>query len=203
MKIDIAWLIKKNACTAGINWFLVCEERDVEMICKQLMAESKFVWANWLLSRALDRDNKIRYAIYAARKVLHIFEEKYPKDNRPRKAIEDSEFCLKGRLPRQAATYAANVAVSAYEMADADAAANYTINNIAEVAYSAYATAKTAAAVSATECASYAYIAVDSAVHVADNPRILTLGAPTFYIFWDDFIDYGLQLLKQQGEQND
>jgi len=50
--------------------------------------------ALWLAPRVLTKEDAVRFAIFAAREVLPIFEIKYPNDNRPRKAIESAEAWL-------------------------------------------------------------------------------------------------------------
>ena len=68
------------------------------------------------------------YAIYCAEAVLHIFEEKYPNDNRPRKAIEAAKEYLKHPTEenKQAAyAYAAAAYDAAYAAYDAAAYAAY------------------------------------------------------------------------------
>ena len=106
MKITIELLEKYEACEEGIDWFNAQEETDLAKVCDKLLAEDYFDWANWLLSRILSKDNKIRYAIHAAELVLHVFEEKYPDDDRPRKAIEAAKEYLKNQSDIYAA-YAA------------------------------------------------------------------------------------------------
>ena len=48
-----------------------------------------------------NKKNQKKLAIWAAdsaKKILHYFEEKYPKDNRPRKAIEAAREWAKGKI---------------------------------------------------------------------------------------------------------
>jgi hypothetical protein len=93
-------------------------------------------------------------AIGVALIVVEIFEEKYPGNKVPRKAIESAQAYLKGELSlelliqaKNAATYAAPAAATAAAYA-AYAAANAT--------YAAYAYAADAAADAAANAAAYA-----------------------------------------------
>lgn len=88
MKINEAWLKEVSACSVGVKWFKNQEETDCIKVIKKLIKEDKLDWANWTISRALSKENKIRYAIYAAEQVIDIFEKVYPKDKRPREAIQ-------------------------------------------------------------------------------------------------------------------
>ena len=96
-------------------------------------------------------------AIKAAESVLHIFEEKYPEDKRPRDAIENAKENLRRarageeRLPR---SYPADV--YDYSAAYDYAAATYA-------AYAAYAAADAAAAAHAAHATYAAYAAYAAA----------------------------------------
>ena len=95
---------------------------------KSLSLSDKF-W--WLIGKTnLSKDKKIDIAIQCAETVLPIFEEKYPNDDRPRKAIEAAKN-------KTDAAYAADAAAAAYDAA-ADAAAAYA----AAYAYAADAATK-------------------------------------------------------------
>jgi hypothetical protein len=128
------------------------------------------------------------FAILCAESVLKYFENKYPKDNRPRRAIEAAKGYLKHPTARAAraaadAAYAARAAYMAYaadNAADAAARAAYT-------AYAAYAAARAAytaraaymayAAYAAARAAYTAYaeidfaLLVDMAVELIMNPK--------------------------------
>ena len=88
MKITKEWLEQNNACEEGIEWFTKQKENNAIILIEKLLFENHFGWANWSICRILKRDDKTRYAIHAAKLVLHIFEDKHPDDKRPRKAIE-------------------------------------------------------------------------------------------------------------------
>ena len=78
--------------------------------------------AMWIAPRVLTKEDAVRYAIFAAREVLPIYEAKHPADKRPRKAIEAAEEWLANPCAAAAdAAYAA--ADAAYAAADAAYAA--------------------------------------------------------------------------------
>ena len=43
----------------------------------------------------MNKNQKVQYAIFAAEKVIYLFENKYPDDGRPRKAIEAAKKYVK------------------------------------------------------------------------------------------------------------
>ena len=97
MKITNEFLKEKSACTDGFRW--VNEQGIVGLehteFIKYLLAHDHYDYSNWLITKMLDKDNLIRYAIFAAEQVLDIYEKKYPGDDRPRKAIEAAKEYLK------------------------------------------------------------------------------------------------------------
>jgi hypothetical protein len=95
----------------------------------------------------------VRLAIFSARRVLGIYENKYPDDNRPRLAIEAAEaWCAD---PSAAAAYAA------YDAASVSAAAAAAAYDAA--AYAAYDAASVSAAAAAAAYDAAAYAAYDAA----------------------------------------
>ena len=116
-------LKKLGACTVEetINKFILSEHTN------------KYQYSNWLLSKILSKENRIRYAIFAAELVINIFETKYPGDKRPRNAIETAKKYLNNQTDenKNAAAYAANAANAAAYAADAADAAG--INKKEEV----------------------------------------------------------------------
>jgi hypothetical protein len=146
----------------------------------------KYRWCNWLLSRLLPKDKKIKYAIYSARLVIDLFEKKYPNDNRPRKAIEAAELYLEGKVTKE-------------QIGDADAAAAAAAN--ATVNYAAYAAAYAAkfaahaaydvdnAAYTAVAAAAAANYTADAAANYADKKEMFR-----------SIITYGLTLIAEQDK---
>ena len=95
-------------------------------------------------NRTCTKAQAVEYAIMCAEEVLFIWEEKYPKDDRPRKAIEAARAWL--AEPTEARREAAYSAAYAADAAEAAA-------NAARAAYANAAVAATAAA--ATAAAAY------------------------------------------------
>ena len=110
MKITKEWLNRKEACSGGVKWFLGQDETDGSRVVKKLIGSDaeKNDWANWLTVRLMGRKQFIAYAIYAAEQVVQIYEKEYPKDDRPRKAIEAARAVLnKNTAENRAAARAA------------------------------------------------------------------------------------------------
>ena len=116
----------------------------------------------WYTNLAARKKVQVKFAILCAKATLHIFEEKFPDDKRPRAAIEAAESWLKGYRAAAAdnAAHAANAANAANAAYAADAA--YAAAYAADAAYAAYAAA---AAADAADAAAYAaaYAAADAA----------------------------------------
>ena len=131
MKIDRKWLKTHDACADGKEFFLSEGITDAVAGIENLLAKGHANWANWLVARCLSRKGAIAYAIHAAESVLMIFEGEYPKDDRPRKAIEAAKAVLLDDSPenREKAASAAHSAAesAAYSAAysAADKAADY------------------------------------------------------------------------------
>ena len=97
---------------------------------------------DWYLNEGLRKKIFVRFACYCALEVIDIFEEKYPNDNRPRKAIEEAMKYGSDGFDKNVAVCAAYTARAAVYNADAYAAAD-TDNAAADIVYfaavSAYA----------------------------------------------------------------
>jgi len=96
MKITKEWLIEKDVCEEGLNWFLNQEETDLYKLIEKL---NRFIapeanWAVWLITRAMTRKQAIEYAIISSEFVLPLFERWYLEDQRPRLAIEAAKKVL-------------------------------------------------------------------------------------------------------------
>ena len=182
MKITKEWLEYKSACVRGKEWFNNQAETDSILVVKKLMQKNHYDWANWTLTRLMNHDQQIKYAIFAAELVIKIYEDKYPGNDEPRKAIEAAKEYLKDktedkRKAAAAAAVAANAAAdAAYVAADDDAAAAYAVNAVADAAYAAAAV--------------YAYAAAASAAAAAD-------AAADAVTIKTKIIDYGIELLEE------
>ena len=129
-----------GACHKGVQWVEQCGKVKTLDVLEALKAH-RFDWANWLIVRVMDREQRIKYALFAAKQVIGMYEDKYPKDDRPRKAIEAVEKYLKSPTEKnRKAAYAACPAYAAYTAAYAAAA---------YPAYAAYAAAAAAYAAAA------------------------------------------------------
>jgi hypothetical protein len=108
----------------------------------------------------------VEWACLCAERVLPEFEKKYPKDDRPRKAIETARKVAAGELPSSAYAAASSAAYAA--AASAAYAAASSAAYAAAYASSAYAAASSAAAASAAAyAANAAYDAANDAANAA------------------------------------
>ena len=146
---------------------------DEPLALEQILDSNGLDDALWALRVVRGHDKDLRlFACQCARLVLPIFEERYPGDARPRKAIEAAEAFALGQIGKaelekayanaadaSRAAYAAYACAAAY--ADACAAAETT------AAYAAYADAyaadaDTCAAAYTDAAATYAYAYADA-----------------------------------------
>ena len=95
MEVTNEWLKENRACEDGFEWALKRNYTDALLTVKALIKCEKVDWANWVIVRLMTRQQKSKYAVYAAELVIHIYEEKYPNDPRPRKAIEAAKNLIK------------------------------------------------------------------------------------------------------------
>ena len=203
MKLTKEWLQEKSACSEGMKWFLSHKLKTVEGVTKKLIEEDRLDWANWLLSRAMSHPQQIQYAIFSAEQVINIYEKQYPKDDRPRKAIEAAKAYLnKPTEENKAAAYAADAAahVAAYA---ADAAAYAAADAAAHAAHAAHATAYAADA--AADAAHAAYAAADAAAHAAADAAAYAANAAAYAAHAANaamkikIIRYGLKVIAKAG----
>jgi hypothetical protein len=179
MKLDLAFLYSASVCPAGREWYIAHKEPDTVERCVATLKRDKenpqaLSWANWLLAKTMTTENCQKYAIFAAKQVIQIYEKKYPRDSRPRQAIEAAEKYLNEPTEdNKNAAYAAAAAADA--AADAAGAAADSAYAAASSAHAAYAAAHAADA------------AVDAATWAAPRRKIQL-----------EIINYGLNLLKAQ-----
>src|SRR3990167_9469387 len=118
LEITVDWLEGKRACLEGIKYFETLKEKDAFKIFEEMIERKENLhWANWAIVRLIEKPQFVAYAIYAAEQVLDIYEKQYPKDDRPRKAIEAAKGYLKN--PSANAANAANAAANAANAANA------------------------------------------------------------------------------------
>jgi len=158
-----------DPCTDAWKWYLK-EKHDKntpDLLTLLLITNAENAsWARWLFTRLMTVRERREIAIFAAEQVLPIFEKKYPKDARPRKAIEAAKAVLENDTPENkkaayaayTAAYAAYAAYTAAYAAYAYAAytAAYAAYTAADAAYAAY-TAAYADAAYAADAADVAY----------------------------------------------
>ena len=154
--------------------------------CFKLTTTKELSCPDWYIDDKKRRRVQVQFAVLCAESVLHIYENQYPDDNRPRKAIEAAQNYLKkpsnaaakaANAAANAASYAAKAAYEAYAAYAAGNAAAYAAKAAYE-AYEAYA-AGNAAAYAAGNAAAYAAYAAnveidfcalaDQAVKMEDN----------------------------------
>jgi len=147
MKLTKKTVRDLRPCKDGLAWYLKNGSDDL-LDTLLRVNEYRPDYARWLFSRLANREQQTEIAIFCAEKVLPIFEDRYPDDDRPRKAILAAKNWLKEPTDtnRAAAAYDADAAAYAYAAyADAAAYAAYA----AAAAYAAYADAAAYAAYAA------------------------------------------------------
>jgi hypothetical protein len=127
----------------------------------------------WVAQRVLNTNQLIHFGLLCAESVLHIFEEKYPEDKRPRNCIEylmkiddfsnltdeQKEEILKHKNAASSASSAAYAAAYASAYSYAANAANATNATNATNAAASAANATNAAASAAAYASAYSYAA--------------------------------------------
>ena len=113
--------------------------------------------AVWSL-RSIDANRDVRlFACDCAESVLHIFEESYPNDKRPRKTIEVSRLFADGKATREELHIASAYAYAASAAAFDAAASAAAFDAVSASADAASAAAFDAASAAASAAVSYAY----------------------------------------------
>jgi hypothetical protein len=160
--LNLAFLLNPN--NANIENPLVWECKGAVVVkdygkvgCFALTITRKLRTPKWVKSDKAQRV-QVAFAILCAESVLHIYEEKYPDDARPRKAIEAAKEYLKNpTADAYASDAAADAAYAATHAADAAAYASYA----ADAAYAAAAAAYAATDAAASYAATHADAATD------------------------------------------
>ena len=174
MKITIEWLVSKNACHDGLDWF-VEQGKEVEPIplLYLLIKENQLEWANWLVVRVMDYKQYVSYAVFAAEQ-----EKQYPDDKRPREAIEAAKKCIENP--------------SDENKKEAARAANSASYSAARAAY--WAACAASAASAADSAARGAVNAADSA---ADRSAYRAARAAKSAKILKKILKYGIELLRE------
>ncbi len=180
--INIDYIKSRHACQDGIDWFLSKNEVDFNKVYEYAKLDNKLPYINWYITRLMIPKQRIKYAIFAAEKVKHIWEQYDKNDKRPQLAIAEAKKYLNN----------ANIANTAYTAYDANANAN--ANAAAYAAYAAYAAAANVAAYNAAYAANAAandaYAAANAAAYAAAN-NVTSEKAHLINI-----IDFGVALLE-------
>ena len=143
-------------------------------------AQDKSVWEQARILRQLHMPTYVELVALAtdfAERVVALYEDVYPADDRPRQAVQvartvaDAVPAAATKAVADAAAYAAYVAhadAATYAAADAAAdAAAYAADAAANAAYAAHADAAAYTAARAARTAAYAAYAADDAAHAA------------------------------------
>jgi len=124
MKITKQQIVNSEPCSDGLEFAKSCNYNMVEIYENCERGD----WMIWLLrkAKAIDKQQTVGIACLCARRSLVIFEKEYPKENRPRLAIEAAEKWVKNPTKENqkicdAAAYAAAYAAAAYAAAYAAA----------------------------------------------------------------------------------
>lgn len=211
-RITLDWLQRHNACPDGVAWWRKQRSKTLEGLWSKIKQTPKGVdWANWAVARLLSVDDRVRYAVYAARGVLQIFEARHPDDSRPRRAIEVAEKCLDCAAADAArAASAASAASRAASDAAAAAYAAAAASDAASAASDAARAASDADTASAASAASYAARAASYAANAASDTANAAACATSDAAYDADaaaraaelkkIIEHGLALVKKSKE---
>ncbi len=94
MKITIKQLKQLNACQDGIDWFNKQKNKEAKHILRQCLKDNHFDYANWFVAKLFTKPQAVMYIIFNAEQCIKNFEQTYPNDTRPRKAIEAAKQWL-------------------------------------------------------------------------------------------------------------
>jgi len=190
-----------NVFEARIKWIEKQKGKSIDEFFRQALKEGRHKDVNWAITKLLRKENKIRYAVFAAKQVVGIFEKKCP-DKRPRLAIQAAEEYLKNPT-QENRTIAYNAANDAYDAIYCD----YDSVAATEAARSAYSAAfcahisfftyKYSEEDAATDAMFAAHHAVKSAYYAAYEDADNIQKAWTK--MYTKILKYGLELLKQEG----
>jgi len=134
MKVSLRLLQKLRACDDGIEFYKkVGQPKTIKGCIKTAIEHNELKYASWFIVRCMDKIQCVQYAVFAAEQVLSIFENRYPNDKRPRKAIEAARQYIEN--PSKENANAANATYATYAAYVADAAAAYVADAAADTAY--------------------------------------------------------------------
>ena len=120
MKITRQFLIDNDACEDGVDAFTETfgGEADLKDVAAYGLREGGEMlgYVMWLLPRCMNKEQCVRYAVFAAESVLPVFEREYPDDKRPRTVIDAAKAWV-AEPGERTAKAAAEAAVAAAEAA--------------------------------------------------------------------------------------
>ena len=180
LKITKEWLVSKEACQDGFEWFVEQnkEFEPVELI-DLLIKENQLDWANWLVVRVMNYSQYVSYAVFAAEQVIENYEKQYPDDKRPREAIEAAKRCIENPSDENKKEAANSASYSAAYSA----------------ARAAYWAACAASAASAADSAARG--AVNAADSAADRSAYRAARAAKSAKILKKILKYGIKLLTE------
>ena len=142
MLITEKWLNDQNACGGGIQWWKSLNTGKPEDIFRAAQTEEEFDYCVWMVKYTFNKKQAVEFSIFCAEKVLHFWEEKYPENDSPARAIEAAKKYLKRpcKETKDAAKDAANAsAAAAAAYAASAAAAEAAVNAAGAAGAAAYA----------------------------------------------------------------
>jgi hypothetical protein len=174
MKINKQVIAALNPCADRFNNYVI-NNQDKDFTVQDFLGLDNITYSDkiWVMTRLMTTEQCIKWSIACADSVISLYEDKYPNDNRPRKAIEAAVAYIEAPTEENRndahdayAAYAAHAAYAAYAAAHAahdahDAyAAAHAAYAAAHAAHDAYAAAHDAyAAAHAAHDAHDAYAA--------------------------------------------
>jgi hypothetical protein len=94
IEISKAWLDIFDAPQAVRDLWKKKKEINPRVTIEALIKKGKYSMASWVLVRALNRKNKVKYALYALELTIKAFEARYPDDHGPKKAVQTGKEAL-------------------------------------------------------------------------------------------------------------
>lgn len=110
---NIGEIYNQKPCNDGYKWFVenFPNGAEHEDVFQKAIDDGKISYCTWALSKSMPKKQNVEWAIWCAKQVLPIFENKFPDDNRPRKAIKSAKEFLKNpcdETQKMAERYAEN-----------------------------------------------------------------------------------------------
>ena len=196
-KITKEWLTAERACVDGVDYYNTLNETDAVKIMDQLLSDKKLNFANWTICHLLKKEDKVRYAIFAARQVLPLWEKEYPCE-----AVIWKNWAENPTADRAAARAARAADRDARAVSAAARAARAAASDAAWAAWDARAVSTAAWAAASATCAVSAADMADRAADMADRAAVSAARAAAWDTAWYDMklkiIQYGLGLFKEE-----